>query len=136
MAPELALSYVVGWIPSAAVTGMHFYLHRKKVHSSTYQQLQKNLRKVGFIWRESRSDIETFAEGKEARDLALYEKNLLLMGTFFFFLSWVGFVFNLIILVSMHKLAISRKEQKIFASPLTDRDLEASDIETILKEQI
>lgn len=135
MAPEMAVSYVVGWIPSAAVTGLHFYLHRKKVRSGPYQQLQKNLRKVNLIWRESRADIETFTEGKEERDLALYEKNLLLMGTFFFFLSWAGFVFNLIILVSMHKLAVSRKEQKIFASPLTQRDLEAKDIETILKEQ-
>lgn len=136
MAPEMAVSYVVGWIPSAAVTGLHFYLHRKKVRSAPYQQLQKNLRKVNLVWRESRANMEPFAEGKEERDLALYEKNLLLMGTFFFFLSWAGFVFNLIILVSMHKLAVSRKEQKIFASPLTERDLEAKDIETILKEQI
>lgn len=136
MAPEMAISYVVGWIPSATVTGIHFYLHRKKVRSVPYRQLQNNLHKVGLIWRESRSDIETFAEGKEERDLVLYEKNLLLMGTFFFFLSWAGFVFNLIILVSMHKLAISRKEQKIFASPLIERDLNASDIETILKEQV
>lgn len=135
MAPEMAIAYVVGWIPSAAVTGIHFYLHRKKVRSGPYRQMQNNLRKVNLVWRESRADLEPFAEGKEERDLALYEKNLLLMGTFFLFLSWAGFVFNLIILVSMHWLAISRKEQKIFASPLINRDLSATDIETILKEQ-
>lgn len=135
MAPELAAAYVVGWVPSAAVTGLHIYLHRKKVRSSEYRFLQKNLQKMNLLWRESRAEIEPFSEGKEARDLAAYEKNLLLMGTFFLFLSWAGFVFNLIVLVSMHKLAISRKEQKIFASPLTRGELNVDDIETILKEQ-
>lgn len=134
MAPELAISYVVGWIPSAAVTGLHFYLHRKKVRSERYRLLQTNLRKVNLLWRESRSDIEAFVEGKEERDLAKYEKNLLLMGTFFLFLSWGGFVFNLIVLASIHWLAVSRKEQKIFASPLVQRELSVSETEYVLKE--
>jgi hypothetical protein len=58
------------------------------------------------------------------------------MGTFFFFLSWAGFIFNLIVLVSMHKLAVSRKEQRVFASPLTQKDLTVSEIEKVLKEDI
>ncbi len=82
MAPEMAAAYVIGWIPSASVTGLQIWLNRKKVRASDYRLLQENLRKVGLQWRESRSDLEPYYEGKEEHDLHSYEKNLLLMGTF------------------------------------------------------
>ncbi|WP_374079085.1 hypothetical protein [Bdellovibrio bacteriovorus] len=134
MAPEMAAAYVVGWIPSAAITGLQIWLNRKKVKSAPYRQLQKNLQKVGLIWRESRSDMEPFREGKEEQDLKSYEKNILLMGTFFLFLSWVGFFFNLLVLISVHSLAVSRKERKLFSSDLTTQDLAVEPIQEILKE--
>lgn|GEM_PF-1911093 len=84
--------------------------------------------------RESRSDLEPYRDGKEAHDLAAYEKNLLLMGTFFLFLSWLGVFFNLLVLFSVHSLAVSRKERKLFSSDLTAQDLSASQIQEILKE--
>ncbi|WII71434.1 hypothetical protein QJS83_13270 [Bdellovibrio sp. 22V] len=134
MAPELAAAYVVGWIPSAIVTGLQVGLHRKKVKTPSYRLLQNNLQKVGLIWRESRSDIEPYSEGKEERDLHAYEKNLFLMGAGFLFLSWMGFLFNLIVLISVHSLAVSRKERKIFESDLTSKDLGVDEVRAILKE--
>lgn len=134
MAPELAAAYVAGWIPSATVTGLQIWLHRKKVRSPAYRRMQENLRKVNMQWRESRSDLESYRDGKEAQDLAAYEKNLLLMGTFFLFLSWLGVFFNLLVLFSVHSLAVSRKERKLFSSDLTAQDLSASQIQEILKE--
>ncbi|UXR64996.1 hypothetical protein EZJ49_01870 [Bdellovibrio bacteriovorus] len=134
MAPELAAAYVIGWIPSAGITGLHLWLHRKKIKSPAYRQLQNNLKKINLTWRESRSDIEPLYEGKEEADLKAYEKNIFLMGAFFLFLSWGGFIFNLIVLVSVHALAVSRKERWIMDSDLTRKDVSPEDVQAILKE--
>lgn len=134
MAPELAAAYVIGWIPSAGVTGLHLWLHRKKVQRPTYRKMQANLQKAGLLWRESRSDLEPYQEGKEDQDLKAYEKNLLLMGSFFLFLSWLGFFFNLLVLISVHSLAVSRKERFLFSSALTEQDLLVEQVQEILKE--
>lgn len=134
MAPELAAAYVIGWIPSAGVTGLQIWLHRRKVQRPAYRKMQANLRKAGLLWRESRSDLEPFQEGKEDQDLKAYEKNLLLMGSFFLFLSWLGFFFNLLVLISVHSLAVSRKERFLFSSALTEQDLLVEQVQEILKE--
>jgi len=49
-------------------------------------------------------------------------------------LSWLGVFFNLLVLFSVHSLAVSRKERKLFSSDLTAQDLSASQIQEILKE--
>lgn len=134
MAPELAAVYVSGWLPCAAVTGLQIWLHRRKTQTPAYRQLQNNLKKVDLYWRESRSDFEPWAQGKETKDLHSYEKNLLLMGAFFLFLSWGGLILNLIVLASVHSLAISRKEQRVMASDLTRQDLPVTEIQKTLKE--
>ncbi|NUN04685.1 MAG: hypothetical protein HUU57_02885 [Bdellovibrio sp.] len=134
MAPEMAASYIFGWIPSAIVTALHFKKHRQKVASAPYRQLQTNLQKVDLMWRESHSDLMPYSTGKETVDLRAYEKNLLLMGTFFLFLSWLGFFFNLLVLISVHSLAVSRKERKLFSSDLAGKDLTAQQVRAILKE--
>lgn len=128
MAPEMAVGYIVGWIPSAGVTALQIWLHRKKVKSAPYRLLQSNLQKAQLQWRESRACIEPFHEGKEESDLKAYEKNLLLMGGFFLFLSWMGFFFNLLVLVSVHSLAVSRLERSIFASRLTEKELSGEQV--------
>lgn len=56
------------------------------------------------------------------------------MGTFFLFLSWVGFFFKLLVLISVHSLAVSRKERKLFSSDLKTQDLAVEPIQEILKE--
>lgn len=134
MAPELAAMYVVGWVPSGTVTGLQILWHRKKVKSAPYRQLQRNLQKVDLLWRESTAQIEPFRKGKELQDLQNYEKNLLLMGVFFLLLSWLGLIFNLIVLFSVHFIAISRHERKIFASELTSQDLAAPEVQDLLRE--
>jgi hypothetical protein len=134
MAPEMAVSYVIGWIPSAVTTGLQIWFHRKKVKSLAYQQLQNNLKKIDLMWSESTSDIEPFIEGKEEEALKSYEKSILLMGALFLLLSWLGFFFNLAVLLSVHFLAVSRREQKIFSSSLSIKDVDKMEVALILKE--
>lgn len=134
MAPEMAAAYIVGLVPSAAVTGMQIWFHRKKIKSIKYRLLQQNLKKVNLVWREAHSELEPYKPDKENQDLKKFEKDILLMGTLFFFLSWIGAFFNGIILFSVHVLAVSRKERKIFASALTQEDLLVEKIQDILRE--
>lgn len=134
MAPEMAAAYVVGLIPSASVTGLQIWFHRKKVTNIRYRRLQENLKKVGLVWREANSELEEYQPEKETQDLQRYEKDILLMGTFFLFLSWIGALFNTIILISVHFLAVSRKERKLFSSALAEKDLSIEQVQEILQE--
>ena len=111
MAPELAAGYVIGWIPSLAVTGLHFWLHKKKEESPAVKQLQKNLSSVQKYWSESQGHILELSENSLKNDKDMVHKSLWIMGALFFFLSWLGFLFNLLILISVHSLAISRTNQ-------------------------
>ncbi|MGZ3770355.1 MAG: hypothetical protein ACXVCP_03220 [Bdellovibrio sp.] len=130
----MAAAYIIGWIPSACVTGLQILTHRKKVRSTKYRQLQENLKKVNLVWREAHSELEAYETDKEFHDLKKFEKDIFLMGTFFFFLSWLGAFFNFVVFISIHFLALSNKERKIFSSELTERDLPVNNIEEILKD--
>lgn len=134
MAPEMAAFYIVGLVPSASVTGLQIWFHKKKVRGLGYRQLQENLKKVGLQWREAHSELEEYQPEKETHDLKRFERDILLMGAFFLFLSWIGAFFNALILISMHYLAISRKERKLFSTILTKEDLASEKIQEILKE--
>ncbi|WP_413294586.1 hypothetical protein ACLSU7_05675 [Bdellovibrio sp. HCB185ZH] len=134
MAPEMAAGYIVGIVPSLATTGAHYWFHQKKTKSSAFQQLQKNLATVQKYWCESQSRILPLEENSQAKDHEAFKTSLYIMGSLFAFLSWVGFMFNMIVLASTRKLAISRFEQKIFASELCTKTLTAAEIEAILKD--
>jgi hypothetical protein len=134
MAPEMALSYVIGTIPSLTVTVLHFWLHKKKITSKPFLQLQRNLQGVQKYWCESQGKILDLTEDAIAKDDKNFRKTLKVMGTIFFFLSWFGFFFNLIILISIHSIAISRYEKKIFNSALCEDDLSFSEVENVLKD--
>jgi hypothetical protein len=134
MAPEMAASYIVGIFPSLATTGAHYWFHQKKTNSPAFQQLQKNLATVQKYWCESQSRILPLEETSETKDNEAFKTSLYIMGSLFAFMSWVGFMFNMIVLASTRKLAISRFEQKIFSSDLCTKNLSPAEIETILKD--
>ncbi len=134
MAPEMAASYIIGIFPSLATTGAHYWFHQKKTKSPAFRQLQKNLTTVQKYWCESQSRILPLEENSHAQDHEAFKTSLYIMGSLFAFLSWVGFIFNMIVLASTRKLAISRFEQKVFASELCTKNLSPSEIEAILKD--
>lgn len=134
MAPEMAASYIVGIFPSLATTGAHYWFHKKKTTSPAFQQLQKNLATVQKYWCESQSRILPLEETSLEKDQEAFKTSLYVMGSLFAFMSWAGFMFNMIVLASTRKLAISRFEQKIFASDLCTKNLSAHEIAEILKD--
>ncbi|UYL09368.1 hypothetical protein B9G69_002125 [Bdellovibrio sp. SKB1291214] len=134
MAPEMAAGYIFGIVPSLATTGAHYWFHKKKTTSLAFQQLQKNLATVQKYWCESQSRILHLEETSAAKDQEAFKTSLYVMGSLFAFMSWAGFMFNMIVLASTRKLAISRFEQKIFASDLCKKNLSRAEIEEILKD--
>lgn len=135
MAPELAISYAVGIVPSAAMAVYHFMSSRNKVRSHSQRNLQKNLNQVGLFWSESQGQIESLSEMKNPReDWAQQEKSILVMSAFGVALSWFGLFAQSVIIFSMRKLAVSRKEKSVMASPLVERELSSDEVKNILKE--
>lgn len=133
MAPELAAAYIVGWIPSLTLTGVHFHLNRKKVQSTASQTLQKNLRQVGLYWNETNAAVQEFREGLPDKDYAASKRSILMFGLFSFFTSWIGFFFHLIILLSVQTLAVSRLEKALFVA-LSTREMTVSETQAALQD--
>ena len=134
MAPELAVSYVIGWIPSLTLTGIHFHLHRKKLHSPATINLQKNLRQAGLYWNETDSRVQEYKEYSAEKDKTASRRSITLMGTFSFFLSWIGFFFHLLILFSIQILAVSRLEKALYSSELAQREVSSAELQSILQD--
>lgn len=134
MAPEMAVAYVAGLIPSTLVTGAHLLLFRKKVNSAPIQQLQRNLAEVSMYWSESGACVRTLAEGNPTDDARIYLRGLKLLGLACFFLSWIGMFFHLIILVSLRYIAVPRIERAILSSRLAQRRLSQGEVMEVLSE--
>ena len=134
MAPELAAAYVVGMIPSLALTALQASKNKRKIQSKPYLQLQKNLESIGKFWSDLESSIRELKANSKEKEQAKFQRTLWVSGLLFLFLSWAGFVFNLIIYISIYHLAITRFEQRIYASDLTKRDLSAAETTQILSE--
>ena len=142
MAPEMAAVYTIGLIPSALVTGAHFLLHHKKLQSPAFQQVQRNLNLEDCFWSETQGTVvalhganaHAFEGDLMANDVDQYRRSLKVMGVVMFFLSWPGFLFHLLILISIRWLAVPRLERKIFASPLAQRDLSRPEVKALLSE--
>lgn len=134
MAPELAAAYVIGWIPSAGLTAFQAYLYERKIKKAESRQLQTNLRKVHSYWAESQGKVLSLDEGSPQKDRKIFRRSLLIMGALFLFLSWLGVFFHLLVMSSMHVLAISRFEKRIFSSALVTQELDDKKIAELLKE--
>lgn len=133
MAPELAAAYIIGWIPSLSLTGVHFHLNRKKFRSEPSQTLQKNLRQAGLYWNETNATVQEYREGLEDKDFAASKRSIFLMGIFSFFTSWIGFFFHLIILLSVQTLAVSRLERALMAA-LSTRDYTLPEVQAAIQD--
>lgn len=128
MIPEMAAAYLTGLVPSAALTALHLYLFRRKIKSNEMTCLQTNLQKVNLFWSESNGEISTLEQGTPAQSERKYFRNVLIFGVFFFFLSWIGFFVQLLIMISLRYLAMPRVERALFASRLAAEELSEADV--------
>lgn len=134
MAPELAIAYVAGWGPSLAVSGLHFYLQRKRYESASYKMVQENLRHLNFSWSDTESSIQVWTEESTWKDRETSRRTIFMLAAFSFFLSWAGMFFHLIIIFSLHVFAVSRLEKAVFSSELSQRALSTSEIQAVLSD--
>lgn len=80
--------------------------------------LQVNLQKVNLFWSESNGEISTLEQGTPAQSERRYFRSVIIFGVIFFFLSWIGFFVQLLIMISLRYLAMPRLERALFASKL------------------
>lgn len=133
MIPEIAGAYVTGLIPSSGLTGLHLYLFRRKIHSKAMAVLQLNLQKVNLYWSESNGEISTLEQGTPSQSEKRYFKSVVIFGIVFFFLSWIGFFVQLLIMVSLRYLAMPRLERALFASKLAEHEMSESEVRNALQ---
>jgi hypothetical protein len=123
--PELALGYGIGFIATLCLVGLHVFLQTQKQKSRPMRQVQANLKKIGLFWSETESSIKNDEAGGEKHDAQKSVKSVLLSGTWFVFLSWLGFFLQLIVMISLRYLAVKRLEVRLFESELAEKDLSA-----------
>lgn len=133
MVPELAAAYVTGLVPSSALTALHLYLFRRKIKSAKMHTLQVNLQKVNLFWSESNGEISTLEQGTPAQSERRYFKNVIIFGIIFFFLSWIGFFVQLLIMISLRYLAMPRVERALFASRLANEEMPEKEVRAELQ---
>ncbi|MFZ4402917.1 MAG: hypothetical protein ACOYOK_02335 [Pseudobdellovibrionaceae bacterium] len=134
MAPELALAYTVGLIPSGGFSLFHFLYHKRKSKSAAMIQLQNNLKKCNYFWSENTGTIEIYSTELQLKDQQQQRSTYILICSTATLLSWLGLFFHLIVFFSLNYIAISRNEKKIFSSALVDQDLSIENVEDLLKE--
>ena len=134
MLPELAVVYVSGLPPSAALTALHSFLFRRKMQSAQMMNVQNNLRSIDMFWSDTESKIKPFAASDFEKDQIAYYRTVLILGIVCFFLSWVGFALQLLVMASIRYFAMPRLERKVFASALTEKTLSPSEVKSIVTE--
>ncbi|MBC7740617.1 MAG: hypothetical protein H7061_00365 [Bdellovibrionaceae bacterium] len=126
--PELAFGYLVGFFATLLLVGLHLFLQTQKQKSKAMRQVQSNLKKIGFFWSDSEAEIKPYTAGAEKADLNKSIKSILISGIAFTFMSWVGFVLQFIIMLSLRFLAVKRLERNVFDSELAANELSPTQI--------
>jgi hypothetical protein len=134
--PELAAGFLVGAV-FALATGLIFTLTQlSKYRSSQYLLIQKNLELIGLRWNDLEGCVGPIKEEFTSEQQTFYEVNkarttYYLFTTAAVLLSWLGFVFLLLMWVSIKKLVRNRNEENLFASPLAFQALDAGRVKEI-----
>lgn len=127
--PEIAAGYLIGLLLTAGLVALHIYLQTRKQNSLAMRYLQMNLKKINLFWSESESAIKDYTPGAEKIDAQKSIRSILVSGVGFIFLSWLGFLFQFIIMLSLRFLAVKRIERRLFASDLTEKELNPDTIQ-------
>lgn len=125
------------WIISMALSlisvGINFYLVQKKLESKKLEILNLNLEKINLYWSNTTEDfLPLEAEGIK-RDKQKTLRNALLLSLFGLG-SLPGFILLVVVILSIHFLAPSRKTKATFSSPLAFENLSAAEVESFVKD--
>ena len=132
--PELAASYLVGFIFCALLACLFLFLASRRRRSLPFRQLQCNLGKVGLFWSENQDKLISLSSDLLEQDYKSLLSNLTLLGFMLCFLSWAGLFFLFIIMLSYRFLARSRLERALFASELAhSNSLSADNVRALLE---
>ena len=90
-------------------------------------------------WSIERGQLVSIPENSSVEETKMKDhskatRSAFIFGTCMIFLSWVGFVFFIIYIFSVHKLAKSRFEKKIFESDLVKNKLSIPEVQKTLAE--
>ncbi len=138
--PEIAAVGFVGAVVTFLVVNWNLYWVHRSFRRPRVQTLNHNLLKVNRYWSlEQGRVIEIVApltvEYYRKKDYQKATRSAFLFGTMMIFLSWFGLLLFGIYFVSIHKLAKSRFEQRIFDSSLVqDANLSQTEVQATLKE--
>jgi len=124
--PELAAAYAIGFLMTLCLVGLHIYLQSRKQKSASMRQVQANLKKINSFWSETESQINEYVAGAEKKDAEKSIRSILISGIGLAFLSWLGFLFQFVLMLSLRYLAVKRIEIRLFESELAEKDLDAA----------
>ncbi len=131
--PEIALGYLVGFLLTAGLVALHVFLQLRKLKSAEMILLQKNLKRINLFWSESESAVKDYAEGIDVTDKQKNIRSILISGTGFSVLSWLGLSMQFILMLSLRYLAVKRIELRLFESDLALKELSPEISREILK---
>ncbi len=121
--PELAAGYLVGFILTLCLMGLHIYLQSRKQKSPAMRQVQSNLKKINLFWSDSESEIKDYIPGAEKSDAEKSIRSILVSGVGFSLLSWLGLFFQFVVMISLRFLAVKRIETKLFQREIAEKEL-------------
>lgn len=122
---------------SMIVVAINFNWTRKKLNSRKLRNLNTNLEKIKMFWSNSQGDFAPLTADSIQSDAKKTQKTHLLMA-FLGLWSVVGFLLLLVVVISVHLIARSRKEIATFRSPLAEgtslTTVEVDDLVRVLNE--
>ncbi len=130
--PELAVGYLIGVLATAGLVALHIILQYRKQSSAEMRFIQRNLKKINFFWSDCEAAIKEYTDSAEKKDIDKSIKSVLLSGIGFMFLSWLGFIFQFIVMLSLRYLAVKRIERNLFASEIAQKDLSPNRIQELI----
>ena len=133
--PELAAVYAVGFLACFALTLLYVFLRERRRHSHGAQCVQDNLAKLNLYWSDSADGIVPLSATSASDEAKKSQKTIGYMGLILSLLSWAGFFFLLLIMISERFLARSRRERHLFGSVLSHQaNMDANEVRRIISD--
>lgn len=135
--PEIVVIGTIGAAVVFILVNINLFFVHRSFQSEKFKTLNHNLFLVGQYWSLEQGRLIPLA-GKTTEELIAKDhqkatRSAFLFGTFMIFLSWMGLLFFTIYVLSVHKLAKSRFEMRLFRSDLVKQKFQdAKSVETIL----
>ena len=117
--PALILPEFIGFFAGILLTFLLWlsFFSRAKKSRHNLEILQINLAKLNLAWSSNEGNWITKADYDADKDSAREKRSYLILASLLCLISWVGFVFSLILMASFRWLP-SRKEKQIMGSEL------------------